>query len=323
MATALTMPVPIDQDITATDNSTASSDGSQLNKVDPFMAAFSVHANLLSAAYEEDDKRLVGRVLRHLTSTRRSVKKEGLAQMLSFYANQSKSAIIAHLSKTICGKNEYNTKTNDISAPSLVPTIEIYVALLAMLYLLDNGAKEEACSTALAAVQALRGYDLRALDPLAARLYHYMALLHPDPAFLTRYIMQTNYSPFLCASFCSVFSCECSVLMGALTTANLRHDEESRAALHNAILRLHCLQGDYDAASKLLAKAPFPDDRASSPSLARHFYWMALVKAMEGSYEESLVAVMQAIRKGPPFDLRRSAQPFSMSSFSPPKGIFP
>lgn len=91
------------------------------------------------------------------------------------------------------------------------------------------------------------------------------------------------------------------MLVAAHRTATLRHDEYGQAVLLNLLLRLLLENGHkgYDAASKLIARATFPE-AASNNQLVRYLYYKGRVQAVALQYQEAHASLMQALRKAPP-----------------------
>ena len=88
-------------------------------------------------------------------------------------------------------------------------------------------------------------------------------------------------------------------LLAAYRSASLRHDEYGQATLLNCVLRVHVRAGAFDSASKLLAKAAFPEG-ASPAQHARFLFYRGRVQAVLLDYSDALASFTQAARKAPP-----------------------
>ena len=87
-------------------------------------------------------------------------------------------------------------------------------------------------------------------------------------------------------------------LLSSHRTAVLRRDEDTQATILNLLLRNYLHYNLYDQAAKLAAKASFPEN-ASNNQLARYYYYLGRIKAIQLDYTDSHTHLLQAIRKAP------------------------
>lgn len=160
---------------------------------------------------------------------------------------------------------------------SLLPEAETYVALLALLCIIDLGSAEQATTFAAALLARLGAWNRRTLDPIAEKVYFYVSWAHERAGCLDRVR---------------------SMFLAAQRTACLHHNLPCQAALLNLLLRNYLHYKLFDQADKLLAKSVFPD-QASNAQLARFLYYTGRIKAMQLEYSEAHRCLLQAQRKAP------------------------
>jgi 26S proteasome regulatory subunit N3 len=138
------------------------------------------------------------------------------------------------------------------------------------------------------------GFNVRTLDTFAARCWSMLALAaeHGAPG------EAEALTP---------------ALLAAYRTCCLRHDDYGQAVTLNLLLRTHVRASAFDAASKLLSKASFPE-AASPAQLCRYLYYKGRVQAVLLDYSDALASLTQAVRKAPPSALgfRLTATKFAL-----------
>lgn len=71
---------------------------------------------------------------------------------------------------------------SDQPAPANVteslPELQVYVCLLVTVYLLDQKKNQEALQLIQATVSQVQTWNRRTMDPLAARVFYYVSLIH-------------------------------------------------------------------------------------------------------------------------------------------------
>lgn len=164
------------------------------------------------------------------------------------------------------------------TSPAAAPEIDAYFTTLALSMLSGAGAWEALFTAAVTAVDHMDGMGRRTLDFFSARAYSYVALasdaLH-RPADALLHLLSTAHR-----------------------AACLRHDDYGAATLLNLTLRLHLNSGSLDAASKLLARATFPE-AASTSQYVRYLYYSGRIRALQLEYSDAHAALTQAARKAP------------------------
>jgi 26S proteasome regulatory subunit N3 len=89
-----------------------------------------------------------------------------------------------------------------------------------------------------------------------------------------------------------------SKLLSEYRTAVVRRDHVGQAALLNQLLRTLINDRRYAQADQLASRAPFPDIRSNS-QLARYFYYVGRIKAIQLDYSEAYRCLNNALRKAP------------------------
>ena len=79
-----------------------------------------------------------------------------------------------------------------------------------------------------------------------------------------------------------------------LKTSALRHDVETNATLFNNLLRMFCLAGQFDLASKLFEKSIFPES-ASGANHARYHYYVGTSNPSIKKIDPSVLTVFSQL----------------------------
>lgn len=234
------------------------------------IAKLGVQVNLLqSAQNDEQDKRLVARVLHSIPQLRRELDAKTLVSFLHTAPN-------AHVAQGIINMLEQEPVAM-AEKNSLGTFSELYMFLLAALFLLDHGKQKEAATILLETTRLIEGLNSRALDQLLARCYYFYAWAQELSASLP---------------------CIHATLMLAFRQSALSHNYETHAGIYNGLLRMFVLDGRIEEARKLVAHSPFPTD-VSGANQARHHYYLGYIAAVQGHYAESRDSLTQALRKAP------------------------
>lgn len=106
-----------------------------------------------------------------------------------------------------------------------------------------------------------------------------------------------SFSPFSSSAtnFFTIFS----QLLAAQRTAALRHDDDLQATLLPLLLRNYLEHHLYDQADRLLSKTTFPEGTAGNAQLARYYYYVGRIRAIQLNYTEAHSNLQQAIRRAP------------------------
>jgi len=150
---------------------------------------------------------------------------------------------------------------------------------------LDSKEYEQGAKFSVELIDKVRAYNRRTLDPLNARIYHYLQLFHehliPHPP--------SRQSP--------VFEIREKLLV-ALRSAVLRKDQETQAATIVLLLRNYISTADITQADLLVAHNQFPLT-ASSNQVARYLYYLGRIRAIQLSYSDAHQHLTGAARKAP------------------------
>ena len=182
-----------------------------------------------------------------------------------------------------------------------LPEVEMFVALLALLALIDLGPPEHAVTASTALLARLGAWNRRSLDLVAERVYFYASWAHERVGKLDTLR---------------------STLLGAQRTACLHHNTPCQATLLNLLLRNYQHYKLFDQArtsspsprprsrsprarepaishrnpralpsqaDKLLAKSVFPES-ASNCQFARFFFYTGRIKANLPARDRDLIA---------------------------------
>lgn len=160
---------------------------------------------------------------------------------------------------------------------TLLPEVELFVSLLALLVLIDAKAHEQSLPCSLVLIERLGSWNRRTLDLIAERVYFFTSWAHERAGKLSSLR---------------------ATLLGAQRTASLHHNNACQATLLNLLLRSYQHDKLYDQADKLLAKSTFPES-ASNCQLARFLYYQGRIKAVQLEYSDAHSCLLQAQRKAP------------------------
>lgn len=91
----------------------------------------------------------------------------------------------------------------------------------------------------------------------------------------------------------------CRKLLELQRTAVLRHNYDGQTTLLTLLLRNYLHYNLHDQADKLATKIEFKEEGASSNELARYYYYLGRVKAVQLKYTEAFQLLQQSLRKAP------------------------
>jgi len=168
---------------------------------------------------------------------------------------------------------------------SASPEVEVYIHLLVVLYLVDQKRLPIALEAIDSLTEKLRNFNRRTLDPLSAKVYFYYSYIYEHSGRLDEIREK---------------------LLQLQRTSTLRHNFEGQITLINLLLRNYLHYNLYDQADKLASKVEFKTDKAGSNEVARYYYYLGRINAVQLSYSEAYRNLQQALRKGP----RESANGF-------------
>ncbi|KAJ1561033.1 26S proteasome non-ATPase regulatory subunit [Nowakowskiella sp. JEL0078] len=242
-----------------------------------FLADVKQNVVLLEKAVVALETRFNTRVLRTTSSIRRRTTADLLANAIS--SNFPKEHAFRDKLLNYIGKASAMDIDQEVSDEkiSVLPEVEIYFGLLVVLFLHDQKILDKGIALTTELVSLIQGLNRRTLDQLAGRIYFYYA----------RFYELSKRSPETRA-----------VLLAAHRSATLRHDDETQATILNLLLRNYLASNLYDQAEKLVSKTSFPE-AAPNNQVARYFYYLGRIKAIQLEYTESHRCLLQAQRKTP------------------------
>ncbi|RPB11208.1 hypothetical protein P167DRAFT_524696 [Morchella conica CCBAS932] len=255
-------------------------------KEDPIIVAINEikdNFTLLERAVTLFDARFTLRVLRTISSLRRRLTPEILAKVIKeTYPAEHPSvrrleAVIKYDGAMEVESTEVTSKEG--ASGNVLPEVDIYIHLLAQIYLLDQKSLEEGAKFSTELVETIHLLNRRTLDSLAAKVYFYYARFHellPSPTI-------TSIRPQLLAS---------------LRTATLRKDIDTQATLITLLLRNYLLTSHITQADHLVSKTVFPESAANN-LIARYQYYLGRIRAIQLDYTAAHNELVGAIRKAP------------------------
>ncbi|KAK4056870.1 26S proteasome non-ATPase regulatory subunit [Microbotryomycetes sp. JL221] len=190
--------------------------------------------------------------------------------------NKIADATTANSGTASPSKKKEKADDKDLAA---LPEGDVYVALLVVLWLLDQGQFDkgkELCNSLISLVSSL---NRRTMDQLSSKVYFYWVRLHEAAGDDTAPLRTT--------------------LLAAQRTAALRHDDDLQATLLPLLLRNYLEHRLYDQADRLVSKTTFPEGTAGNAQLARWYYYVGRIRAIQLNYTDAHTNLQQAIRRAP------------------------
>jgi 26S proteasome regulatory subunit N3 len=259
--------------------------------------AIKANFSLLERAVSQFDPRFTLRVLRSISSIRKQLSADMLAQVISdIYAP---SNLMAKSFLDVLGK-EHNpdkdgatqmdvdtkpTTKNSTSPKDVLPEIDIYISILCQIHLYDARAFDEGTKFSDKLVEHIRTLNRRTLDSLSARVYFYYSLFYEHTA------------PLPPSPVSAVISIRQNLLT-ALRTATLRKDQDIQATVTTLLLRNYLSTSHISQADLLINHTSFPP-AASNNQIARFLYYLGRIRAIQLNYSEAHDHLLSATRKSP------------------------
>lgn len=259
---------------------------------------------LLERAVTQFDARFTLRVLRSMSSVRKFLSPELLAQVITetyTSANPVAQTLLAAIGRTnasfgqgeLGNEMDIDTQGKDKSsatkpAPApkeVIPEIDCYLSILIQIHLYDTKNIESGAKFSSSLVERLRSLNRRTLDALSARIYFYYSLFFEQLA------------PLPPSPLASVVSIRKN-LLAALRTSVLRKDQDTRATVTTLLLRNYLSTSHISQADLLISHSEFPST-ASSNQIARYLYYLGRIRAIQLSYTEAHEHLIGATRKAP------------------------
>lgn len=253
---------------------------SSLNESDLLVKEIEQSFTSLAKAADLFDNRYISKVFRELGTLRRKLMKhsEVLPKVISeLYEDDHPSR--AYLLKFI-GSPAVHSERKESTGPVL-PEVDLYVHLLVQIFLLDLQKLDQLNELNSYIIQLMKSYNRRSLDFLQAKIWFY--------------ISRTNELRD------DLLSVRADLLAG-LRTATLRHDTETTASIITLLLRNYLLTHDVQQGSNLIEKTEFPTNAGNS-LVARYYYYLAKLNAIQLNYSGANEYVIAAIRKTPQTNL--------------------
>lgn len=259
--------------------------------------AIKANFSLLERAVSQFDPRFTLRVLRSISSIRKQLSADMLAQVISdIYApsNPMAKSFLDVLGKehsphkdgaTQMDVDTKPTTKNSTSSKDVLPEIDIYISILCQIHLYDARAFDEGTKFSDKLAEHIRTLNRRTLDSLAARVYFYYSLFYEHTA------------PLPPSPVSAVISIRQNLLT-ALRTATLRKDQDIQATVTTLLLRNYLSTSHISQADLLIYHTSFPP-AASNNQIARYLYYLGRIRAIQLNYSEAHDRLLSATRKSP------------------------
>lgn len=275
----------------------------EAENIDPQAKAVTdIKANyaLIERAVTQFDARFTLRALRSISSVRKHLSSDLLAQVITetyLATNSSAKALLAAIGREDAAFEPADNssqmdidvqreKTKSSTVPKdILPEVDFYLAILVQIYLYDSHKIELGSKFSTNLVEKLRTLNRRTLDALSARIYFYYSLFHEQLAPLP---------PSPTASVISIRQ----PLLQALRTSVLRKDQDTRATVTTLLLRNYLSTSHISQADLLISHSEFPA-AASNNQIARYLYYLGRIRAIQLSYTEAHEHLIGATRKSP------------------------
>ncbi|KAJ5114660.1 hypothetical protein NUU61_000419 [Penicillium alfredii] len=268
------------------------------HEVDPTTKAIQdikTNFTLLERAVAHFDPRFTLRVLRSISSMRKYITPEVLAEVIveTYPASSVTASFLldaidqagAFESALASSKMEVDSEKNKAAPKEILPEVDAYLSILVQIYLFDQRDFQKGGQFSTDLIERLRALNRRTLDSLAARVYFYYSLffeqlapLPPSPAAAVTTIRQP--------------------LLAALRTAVLRKDVDTQATVMTLLLRNYLSTSHISQADLLISHNRFPT-AASNNQIARYLYYLGRIRAIQLQYTEAHSHLIGATRKSP------------------------
>lgn len=259
------------------------------------LADIKTNFTLLERAVSQFDPRFTLRVLRSISSMRKHITSDVLAQVIveTYPASSLTASFLlqaidqpgAFESALASSAMEVDSEKNKPSPKEILPEVDTYLAILVQIHLYDTKNIQKGANFSTSLIERLRTLNRRTLDSLAARVYFYyslffeqMAPLPPSPAAAVTTVRQP--------------------LLAALRTAVLRKDVDTQATVMTLLLRNYLLTSHISQADLLISHNRFPAS-ASNNQIARYLYYLGRIRAIQLQYTDAHGHLIGATRKSP------------------------
>uniref|UniRef100_A0A093VS16 Putative 26S proteasome regulatory subunit rpn3 n=1 Tax=Talaromyces marneffei PM1 TaxID=1077442 RepID=A0A093VS16_TALMA len=247
---------------------------------------------LLERAVTHFDARFTLRVLRSISSMRKHITPDVLAEVIvDTYSSSNQTAVF--LLEAIGKSDAFEVASSKMEVDSdkpkaareILPEVDTYLSILVQIYLYDQKEVQRGADFSSKLVERLRLLNRRTLDSLTARVYFYFSLFYEQLAPLP---------PSPAAAVISIRK----PLLAALRTAVLRKDVDIQATVITLLLRNYLSTSHITQADLLIAHNEFPA-AASNNQIARYLYYLGRIRAIQLRYSEAHEHLTGATRKSP------------------------
>lgn len=265
--------------------------------VDDIKSSFS----LLEKAVTLFDARFALRALRSISSVRKSLSADVIARVITETYTQSDAPakiLLAAIGKEGATFSKVDSHMDVDSAASkpaksankaepkdIVPEIDIFIGVIVQTFLYDTKAHKKGLEFSTQLTEKVHSLNRRTLDVLSARVYFYYSMfceqLEPLPPSASSPVVSIR-----------------PTLLAALRTAVLRKDIETQSAVIVLLLRNYLSTSHVKQADLLLSHTKFPET-ASNNQVARYFYYLGRIRAIQLRYTEAKSHLTTATRKAP------------------------
>ncbi|MEW5319431.1 MAG: hypothetical protein WDW38_010584 [Sanguina aurantia] len=244
---------------------------------------------LQKSVKQKETRLLTGRLLRQTAAIRKQLTREAIVAFLAqhlpaedasriFLESQLEqadgdSAMAVDSSTSAASTEASGEPVFTQAAQPLIPEVELYAYLLALLLFTDQQKFELAKSTAVQAMERLSHLNRRTLDVISARIVYYYSLSHEHTGSLE-----------------SVRS----TLLRLHCSAVLRHDSIGQETLMNLLLRNYLHYSLYDQAEKFRSKAQKSDQFRSNAQYSRYLYYLGKIRTVQLEYTDAKECLQQA-----------------------------
>jgi 26S proteasome regulatory subunit N3 len=249
---------------------------------------------LLERAVTQFDPRFTLRVLRSISSMRKHITAEVLAEVIvdTYPSSDAAATILLEAIEQPSAFKQFENAIMDVdmdkSKPVLkeiLPEMDTYLSILVQIYLYDKKSIQRGADFSNRLVERLRTLNRRTLDPLAARVYFYYSLFYEQLAPLP---------PSPSAAVISIRP----TLLATLRSAVLRKDIDIQATVITLLLRNYLSTSHISQADLLISHNQFPAT-ASNNQIARYLYYLGRIRAIQLQYTEAHGHLIGATRKSP------------------------
>jgi 26S proteasome regulatory subunit N3 len=260
---------------------------------------------LLERAVAQFDARFTLRALRSISSIRKRLTPDIIAQVISETYPPTAGAHLAKTLLSVIGKE--NVQLGRQPGPEMeidsepkasakngakkeankevIPEIDIFLSILVQVYLFDSKAYQQGAEFSQALCDRIHSLNRRTLDSLSAKIYFYFSLFFE------------HLSPMPPSSQSPIVSIR-PTLLAALRTAVLRKDIDTQASVIVILLRNYLQTSHISQADLLVSHTQFPENAANN-QVARFLYYLGRIRAIQLRYTEAHEHLTAATRKAP------------------------